>query len=94
MPQSNLQSTPPAKQGYAAMAKTRKKHSAKGAEIQWRYPLKCRVSAKNSSCVCLALWVGDGDEVTVSGVRLIQASSSSNEGVDNIDPSSNTLRKP
>ena len=40
MPQSNLRSTPLAKQGYAAMAKTRKKHSAKEAEIQWRYPPK------------------------------------------------------
>ena len=94
MPQSNLQLTPPVKQGYVATVKTQKKHSAKGAEIQWCYPLKRRVSAKNSSHVCLALWVGDGDEVTVGGVRLIQASSSSNEGVDNVDPSSDTLRKP
>ena len=53
-----------------------------------------RVSAKNSSRVRLAFWVGDEDEVTVGGVRSIQASSSSNEAVDNLDPSSDTLRKP
>ena len=52
-----------------------------------------RVSAKNSSRVRLAFWVGDEDEVTVGGVRSIQASSS-NEAVDNLDPSSDTLRKP
>ena len=31
-PQSNLQSTPPTKEGYAVMVKTGKKRSAKGAE--------------------------------------------------------------
>ena len=92
-PQSNLQSTPPAKQGYAAMAKTRKKHSVKGAEIPDNESMRRRISAKNSSRVRLAFWVGDEDEVTVGGVRSIQASSSSNEGIDNLDPSSDTLRR-
>ena len=93
-PQSNLQSTPPAKQGYAAMAKTWKKHSAKGAEIPDNESMCHHVSAKNSSRVHLAFWVRDEDEVTVGGVRSIQASSSSNEGINNLDPSSDTLRKP